>query len=35
MYEAFFGLTTKPFELVPNPSFIYLSRSHRKARNYL
>jgi len=35
MYEAFFGLTVKPFEIVPNPGFIYLSRSHRKARNYL
>lgn len=35
MYEAFFGLSLKPFELVPNPSFLYQSRSHRKARNYL
>lgn len=35
MYETFFGLATKPFELVPNPKFMYLSRSHRKAINYL
>jgi putative secretion ATPase (PEP-CTERM system associated) len=35
MYETFFGLTTKPFELVPNPRFLYLSHSHRKAINYL
>jgi len=35
MYEAFFGLATKPFELVPNPKFLYHSRSHRKALNYL
>lgn len=35
MYEAFFGLAVKPFELVPNPQFMYLSRSHRKALNYL
>jgi putative secretion ATPase (PEP-CTERM system associated) len=35
MYEVFFGLSLKPFELVPNPSFLYQSRSHRKARNYL
>lgn len=35
MYETFFGLTTKPFELVPNPRFLYLSHSHRKVINYL
>ncbi len=35
MYEAFFGLTRKPFELVPNPKFMFLSRSHRKAISYL
>ncbi|UFS69105.1 XrtA-associated ATPase [Geomonas sp. RF6] len=35
MYEAFFGLRKKPFELVPDPEFIYLSRSHRKALIYL
>jgi general secretion pathway protein A len=35
MYESFFGLKVKPFELLPNPSFFYQSRSHRKARNYL
>jgi len=35
MYEEFFGLRKKPFELVPDPEFIYLSRSHRKALIYL
>jgi len=35
MYETFFGLTTKPFDLVPNPRFLYLSHSHRKVINYL
>lgn len=35
MYETFFGLSTKPFELVPNPRFLFLSQSHRKAMNYL
>ena len=35
MYEAFFKLKTKPFELVPNPAFIYMSRSHKKAMHYL
>jgi general secretion pathway protein A len=35
MYESFFKLNKKPFELVPDPEFIYLSRSHRKALTYL
>lgn len=35
MYEAFFGLQKKPFELVPNPDFLYLSRSHSRAGMYL
>ncbi len=35
MYEEFFQLKAKPFELVPNPSFIYMSRTHRKAMHYL
>lgn len=35
MYEAFFGLQSKPFELVPNPRFLFQSQSHRKALSYL
>ncbi len=35
MYEAFFKLQVKPFDLVPNPDFIYLSKSHKKAITYL
>jgi len=35
MYEKFFNLKTKPFELVPNPEFIFLSRPHKKAMTYL
>jgi len=35
MYETFFQLHKKPFELVPDPDFIYLSRSHKKALTYL
>jgi general secretion pathway protein A len=35
MYNTFFGLTTKPFELVPNPQFLYPSQSHKKVINYL
>lgn len=34
-YKAFFGLSMKPFELVPNPAFLYMSRTHRKALSYL
>lgn len=35
MYKAYFGLSTKPFELVPNPHFLFMSHSHKKAINYL
>lgn len=35
MYRSFFGLRAKPFELLSNPDFLFLSRSHRKALTYL
>jgi putative secretion ATPase (PEP-CTERM system associated) len=35
MYETFFNLRIKPFELVPDPSFIFLSKSHKKAITFL
>ncbi len=35
MYESFFHLTGKPFELLPDPEFLYLSPVHRKAMTYL
>jgi len=35
MYEEFFKLKLKPFELLPNPEFLFLSRSHKKALAYL
>jgi len=35
MYEAFYGLSTKPFQLNPDPSFYYSSKPHRRARSYL
>ena len=35
MYETFFNLKTKPFELVPNPEFLFFSRPHKKALTYL
>lgn len=35
MYEKYFGFNKKPFELVPNPEFLYLSKVHRKALSFL
>jgi len=35
MYEAFFGLTGKPFQLNPDPAFFYGSRGHKRAFAYL
>lgn len=35
MYEAYFKLTKKPFDLLPNPDFMYLSKSHKRALTYL
>jgi general secretion pathway protein A len=31
MYEAFFGLQERPFQLTPNPRFLFLSPRHREA----
>ncbi len=35
MYEKHFSLKYKPFELVPNPDFLYLSGTHKRAIIYL
>ena len=35
MYEQFFELKRKPFELVPNPEFLFLGATHKKAMTYL
>jgi general secretion pathway protein A len=35
MYEAFYGLKTKPFQLNPDPSFYFASKQHRRAKAYL
>ena len=35
MYESFFGLTGKPFQLNPDPSFFFGSRGHKRAFAYL
>ena len=31
VYQKFFGLTEAPFNITPDPSFLYLSPSHREA----
>jgi general secretion pathway protein A len=31
MYEAFFGLRERPFSILPDPDFLYLSRGHSMA----
>jgi general secretion pathway protein A len=35
LYERYFGFTVKPFELLPDPDFLYLSRVHKRALTYL
>lgn len=35
MYEAFYGLTGKPFQLNPDPAFYFGSRGHKRAFAYL
>jgi len=35
MYEAYYGLKNKPFQLNPDPSFYFGSRQHRRATAYL
>ena len=35
MYESFFGLSGKPFQLNPDPDFFYGSRGHKRAMAYL
>ncbi len=35
MYEAFYGLSNKPFQLNPDPSFYFGSKQHRRAKAYL
>ena len=31
MYKAFYGFKEKPFSLLPDPGFLYLSKNHRMA----
>ncbi len=35
MYEAFYGLNGKPFQINPDPNFYYGSKQHRRAKAYL
>jgi general secretion pathway protein A len=35
MYESHYGLTAKPFSIVPNPEMLFLSRDHQNALTYL
>ena len=35
MYESFYGLASKPFQLNPDPSFYFGSKQHRRATAYL
>jgi general secretion pathway protein A len=35
MYEHFYGLKEKPFQIVPNPSYLYMSPVHENALTYL
>ena len=35
MYESFFGLNSCPFNITPDPRFVYLSRHHREALSAL
>ncbi|MGH8717638.1 MAG: XrtA/PEP-CTERM system-associated ATPase [Burkholderiales bacterium] len=35
MYESFYKLTVKPFQLNPDPNFYFGSRGHKRAMSYL
>lgn len=35
MYEHFYGLSGRPFQLTPDPQFYFESTSHKKAMSYL
>lgn len=35
MYESFYGLTEKPFNLTPDPRFLFLSEKHKEAFAHL
>ncbi|MCV2886055.1 XrtA-associated ATPase [Aestuariibacter sp. AA17] len=35
MYESYYGLNSKPFQLTPDPSFFFASKWHKRAMSYL
>src|SRR4030042_5797692 len=35
MYRKFYGLSEKPFEITPDPRFLYLSENHKEALAHL
>jgi general secretion pathway protein A len=35
MYTSFFGFTRKPFQLSPDPEFLFMSRGHKRALTFL
>ncbi|MFT4938902.1 MAG: general secretion pathway protein A [Paraglaciecola sp.] len=35
MYESYYGLTSKPFQLTPDPSYFFASKWHKRAMSYL
>jgi len=35
MYESYYGLKSKPFQLTPDPAFFYASKLHKRAMSYL
>ena len=35
MYQEFYGLTEAPFDITPNPRFLFYSAKHREAFNHL
>ncbi len=35
MYTGFFGLTSQPFSIAPNPDFLFLSARHAEALAHL
>lgn len=35
MYESFYGLKEKPFSMLPDPGFLYLSKKHQMALTLL
>jgi general secretion pathway protein A len=35
MYESYYGLNSKPFQLTPDPAFFFASKLHKRAMSYL